>query len=33
MTLPDDFPSDIDYDWYIEKSFAMLRDVGVDIAK
>jgi len=33
MTLPDDFPPDIDYDWYIEKSFAMLRDVGVDITK
>ena len=33
MTLPDDFPPDIDYDWYIEKSFAMLRDVGVDIVK
>jgi len=28
MTLPDDFPPDIDYDWYIEKANAMLKDVG-----
>jgi len=28
MTLPDAFPTDIDYDWYIEKANAMLRDVG-----
>jgi hypothetical protein len=28
MTLPDQFPDDIDYDWYMAKSEAILRDVG-----
>jgi hypothetical protein len=28
MTLPDEFPNDIDYDWYIRKADDMLRDVG-----
>jgi len=33
MTLPDEFPDDIDYAWYVSKSEAILRDLGVDIAK
>ena len=33
MTLPDQFPDDIDYAWYVSKSEAILRDLGVDIAK
>lgn len=28
MTLPDDFPDDIDYDWYIHKANDILKDVG-----
>ena len=28
MTLPDEFPDDIDYAWYVGKAEAMLRDVG-----
>lgn len=28
MTLPDEFPSDIDYAWYIKKSYDILVDVG-----
>lgn len=28
MTLPDDFPDDIDYQWYIDKAESMLHDVG-----
>jgi len=28
MTLPDDFPADVDFAWYIEKAEAMLRDIG-----
>lgn len=28
MTLPDEFPADVDYAWYIGKAEAMLRDVG-----
>ena len=28
MTLPDEFPDDVDYAWYIGKAEAMLRDVG-----
>lgn len=28
MTLPDEFPSDVDYDWYIKKSFQILLDIG-----
>jgi len=28
MTLPDDFPTDIDYDWYINKANAILKDIG-----
>ena len=28
MTLPDEFPDDVDYAWYISKAQAMLKDVG-----
>ena len=28
MILPDEFPNDIDYDWYIRKADGMLRDIG-----
>jgi hypothetical protein len=28
MTLPDEFPTDIDYSWYIEKAQSILFDVG-----
>lgn len=28
MTLPDEFPADVDYAWYIGKAEAILRDVG-----
>lgn len=28
MTLPDDLPDDIDYDWYIKKSLQILVDIG-----
>lgn len=28
MTLPDEFPSDVDYGWYLEKAESMLKDVG-----
>lgn len=28
MELPDEFPDDVDYDWYIRKADDILRDVG-----
>ena len=28
MTLPDEFPQDIDYDWYIREAQSMLADIG-----
>lgn len=28
MTLPDDFPDDVDYQWYIDKAHAILQDIG-----
>lgn len=28
MELPDDFPSDIDYEWYIREANSILRDLG-----
>ena len=28
MTLPEEFPDDIDYQWYVDKAEAMLRDLG-----
>lgn len=30
MTLPDQFPSDIDYGWYVENCKAILKDIGYD---
>ena len=29
MTLPDALPADIDIDWYVNESFAILKDLGV----
>jgi len=29
MDLPDEFPDDIDYQWYIDESYAILKDLGV----
>jgi len=29
MTLPDEFPSDIDYEWYVKKSYKLLLDIGL----
>lgn len=28
MTLPDEFPTDIDYDWYLRKADDILKDIG-----
>ena len=28
MTLPDEFPTDIDYDWYLRNCESILRDIG-----
>lgn len=28
MDLPDEFPDDVDYGWYIEEAKSMLRDLG-----
>lgn len=28
MTLPDEFPTDIDYEWYLNTSETMLKDIG-----
>lgn len=28
MTLPDEFPDDIDYNWYFETCYGMLKDLG-----
>jgi hypothetical protein len=28
MVLPDEFPNDVDYDWYIRKCEQILKDVG-----
>jgi hypothetical protein len=33
MTLPDQFPDDVDYAWYVSKAEAILRDLGVDVGK
>jgi hypothetical protein len=30
MDLPDRFPDDIDYDWYIREAHGILKDIGVD---
>jgi hypothetical protein len=29
MNLPDDFPDDIDYDWYVREAYARLDDIGL----
>lgn len=29
MTLPDELPDDIDYNWYIQKSLNILKDIGL----
>lgn len=29
MDLPDEFPDDIDYGWYIDEAYAILKDLGV----
>lgn len=29
MTLPDGLPDDLDYDWYVTETLAMLKDMGV----
>ena len=31
MTLPDKLPDDLDYDWYINETISMLKDMGVEI--
>jgi hypothetical protein len=28
MDLPDTFPSDVDYDWYITEAESILKEVG-----
>jgi len=30
MTLPDELPPDLDYDWYIREAEDMLKDVGIN---
>ena len=29
MDLPDEFPEDIDYEWYIREAYAIMKDMGV----
>ena len=29
MTLPSEFPTDIDYDWYVKAAYELLMDIGV----
>lgn len=31
MVLPDGFPADLDYDWYIKEAYSMLNDMGVQL--
>lgn len=31
MQLPDELPSDIDYEWYIREAYSMLEDMGVKV--
>lgn len=33
MTLPNDFPEDLDYNWYIEESYKILEEIGCGKAK
>jgi hypothetical protein len=30
MTLPDEFPKDINYGWYIKEAKELLNDVGIE---
>jgi len=32
MVLPDDFPKDLDHDWYIRETYSMLSDMGVQLS-
>jgi hypothetical protein len=32
MQLPDDWPTNIDYQWYVNKTKNMLLEMGVDYA-
>lgn len=31
LELPDELPDDIDYDWYIRESVAILQDIGIEV--
>ncbi len=31
MDLPDSFPEDIDYEWYVEKTYSMLTKIGYNV--
>lgn len=31
LTLPETFPDDLDYDWYIREAYSMLADMGVEL--
>ena len=31
MTLPSELPKDIDFDWYVNETLSMLKDMGVDV--
>lgn len=31
MDLPDTFPDDIDYEWYIDKTYKMLKEIGYSV--
>ena len=32
MKLPQEIPKDIDYTWYVNETYDILRDLGVDIS-
>lgn len=32
MTLPEGFPEDLHYDWYIQETYSMLKDMGVPLS-
>lgn len=31
MDLPDEFPSDVDYEWYVNEAYRILKDIGVKL--
>lgn len=31
LNLPDEWPDDLDYDWYIKEAYKMLKNVGYDV--